>query len=334
MMGGCALGGNSFSVLNLKTGQAVHIRREGHKEVLLGTDDESQAFRTLYLADNHTHFIMRTIAYDGEILEKRIVLIFAREYVPVYHVRQGYALSPDGYSIAYLDERTGELRNLDVRASVSRLLVADLASNLVAVQTLKWLSDSQLLVAVDGTGKPYAQILLVDVAGGAVRVELRPARLSLLAGVQTDGTFLAYRDNSWNRKGFRIYDLQKRAEVGEIIPGPGNYANFERWAENGEARLLYIEAGKTNFPVLRQYDVAMKESRELKRWDSDSTVLICGLFGPRLFYTIEPRAGSKGSRLFLWNALTQQEAEIKGVRTDGVVTVVDHGNRLIYEWLP
>jgi WD40 repeat protein len=352
MMSGCSLGGRSFSVLNLKTGQTVHIRGEsGHSEVLLRTDDKTKTFCTLYLSDNHAHFVMRTIGYDGQILEKRVVPLFAREYVAMYHVRWGYALSPDGSFIAYLDEQTGGLRVFDLQSGSSRPLVADLTTRLAHVSTLEWLSDRELLVAVDGTSKPYAQILVVDVPKGAVHVDLRPARGSLLAGVLTDGVYLAYPDESCNYDGFRIYDLRKRAEVGEIIPAAGFFAGYGRWAGDGEARLFYVESekialhknlkdlyvgsGKASLHILKQFDVASRESRELRTWNSPSVMYIDirGFFGSKLFYETESAVFAP-RRLFVWDAATQQETEIKEVRTSGTVRIVDHGHRIIWGYWP
>lgn len=342
LLSGCTFGGGaftvkfvsrSFGILDLRTGRTAYVPREGHAEKLLRTDDRSRTFRTLYLSDNHKHFVMRTISYEGKVLEEREVPIFGRGYVAIYHVQQGYALSPDASSMAYLDEQSAELRLLDLQSGKSRKVMADLATDIVHVHTLEWLSDRELLFAIDGTFGSKARIAVVDVASGAVRVDLRPGAGSLLAGVKTDGAYLAYRDYNWNRRGFRIYDLRQAREIGEVIPGPDLDAGFERWSTDGEPRLLYIESTRDCRCKLKQYDVARKESKALKSWDEPCIVYICGTAGTKVFYKVRPFDPIRypPSRLFVWDAATQTESEIKGVKTAGTVRIVDGGNRVIYQ---
>ena len=340
LVSGCTLGGRSYSILDLKTGQTVHVPREScHREVLLKTDDATRSFHTLYLANNHRDFVLRTVGYDGQVLKKRVFLPFASEYVALYHVHQGYALSPGGSSIAYLDKQTGCLRLFDVEGRTSRPLLLVAATNVVDIQDILWLSDRELLVAVDAE-KPYAQILVVDVASGAVRVDLRPAARSLLFGVKTDGTYLVYRDNAWNWHGFRIYDLRKQADVGELVPGTGMSFGFPRLAGNGDPRLFYVEkARETDKHTLIVYDVAAKESKSLKSLHSPGYVRVLRVVRSKLFYETTPIIRHEGTRFvsfdwprfFVWDIVTQEESEIKGVKTSGVVRVVDDGNRIIYE---
>ena len=330
---GCSLGGRSFSVVSVRTGQAVHIGHAGHREVLLGTDDGKRQFRTLYLDDAHARFIVRTIGYDGRIVNDHSLPIFAPEYVALYHVHQGYSLSPDGSGLAYLEKSSGGLRLLDTQTGGSRSLLADLTRNLAHVSALEWVSDRQLLVAVDGTSKPYAQIIVIDVHSGRVLTELRPRRLSLLAGVRTDGAYFAYQDHSWNRTGFRIYDLRKQGPVGEITPGAGRFAGFEKWANDPPSRLLYVEVGEDRLPTLKEYDVASGTSADLKSFKVVSTVIPCGQVGSRVFYMQRLRPGFDPGRLFLWDRATQTELEIRHAPISGKVSVIDRGERLLIEEL-
>jgi len=287
----------------------------------------------MHLSDNEKHFVVRTISYEGRTLQERVVPICGRVYALIYQIKQGYALGPDGCSMAYLDEQSGELRLLDLQSGKSRKVMAELATRAVHLHTLEWLSDRELLVATDGTLESYARIAVVDVADSTVRVDLRPGAGSLLGGeVRADGAYLAYADHNWNYNGLRIYDLRQARHIGELVPGPDLYATLPRWSTDGEPRLLYIERTRDSRCTLKQCDVATKESKALKSWDKPSDVYVCGTAGTKVFYKVAPHDPFRNppARLFVWDAATRTESEIKGIETVGEVRIVDTGNIVIY----
>lgn len=338
VLSGCTLGLRSFTIVDLPTGEKVRVgRRSAHRELVLQTDERTASFCTLY-ADKRDRLFSRTIGYDGKVIQTRPVLGLPKQYATLYHVQKGYALSPDGDSMAYLDLSNGEFRISRMTSLAARTIATNLPQSLAGIRTVRWLSETDLLLVAGAVGVPGVDIFVLDSRDGTRKLYIHHQDVLLPAGVETDGRYLSFYDESTQPSGLVVYDLREHQQVGSISPVEGGRIGYEHWAEEGKSRLLYIETGRQHVLTLKEYDPDTGASKELKRWERAGKIFICGYYGTRLFYTLEPPSPPTKQRpdakLLVYDAAVGRESEVPKVGTRGHIWIIAGAQRVICEHWP
>lgn len=331
LLTGCALGRQSYSILNLSIGKSVAVRPVSqYRELIIDTDDQSKSFRT-FSRDTDNGFLIRSINYQGTVLLVNRIPCFSQEYIDSYVYEMGFAVSPNGLAVAFLDESTSELRLFDVKTKTSHVLTTNLAKNKQEIAFLQWVSSEALVVGVNNQHANGARILLLNTQIGGDVLELKVQSLRrFVNSVSMDKRYLAYweglsRNNIFGV--FRLYDLKARREIATIGSKDHFFNGPPFWSPDNE-HVAFISEGQ-----LMRYSLISKQVNILKRFTDDQVVSLRGYSGKRAFYckTLKDSPSQDGA-LFVLDLASEQESMIKGTKTNGKVLVVGDGTFVISGW--
>jgi hypothetical protein len=294
----------------------VYSDSQGYPSVLLGVDEQARTFRYLSMDPREWQYQIRTFDFNGRLVSQTPFPTFSAYYLGRPYCPQGFAISPDCMSVAYLDlqennqydHSTKDLVCFDVRTGARKLLVKDLARIWNSIQLLCWVSNTELLVAVDEYEQGEARLLLVNVEKPEVVFELHPRHpYSPQFSLSHSRRYLVYRDClpvSPMRGALRIFDLVERREVAAIGPGSLSVHARPRW-DPGDNELVYVMEDK-----LMRFFLGSAKLQVLKVFEPRSDILLHGWQGDRVYYTVwgsaSERSPIKVRRLDL---ATQQETE-------------------------
>ncbi|HEY1486786.1 MAG TPA: S9 family peptidase [Micromonosporaceae bacterium] len=186
-----------------------------------------------------------------------------RDYRPDRRFQPTISISPDGASVAYSDNLTGQY-NLVVAAisnGTSRRLTDDADAT---VRDLRWSPDGQQVIfAADANGDEFHQVRRIAATGGAIEsLTDTPGVQFYLGEVSPDGSWISYAGNDRDPidQDILIRNL-KTGEVRRVYQGggmvfPGN------WAPDG-GQLLAVRSDSNTEQVILVVDADGLASEQL-----------------------------------------------------------------------
>jgi hypothetical protein len=285
--------------------------------VLLSVDEQNRTLRFMTKDNAKGCYFINTYDYDAHLIGKTPFPKFSDSCWGSfgYGTGHGGAVSPDYASVAYLE--SGDLSCFDARTGARRVLLPNLARAANDVELLRWISNTELLVAVTVAVKDQhqpdirlkdARLLLIDTEKQAVVFDLHPENLkSSQFSLSHSKRYLAYWEGSGmfeSRGSFKIFDLWERRETAMTESGEAAIFKGPHWSPDDDA-LAYVMDNK-----LMRFSIASKQSEALKSFGQHSRVLLQGYQGKRLYYSVEPTDTLHPIiRLFYFDLSTRQETQ-------------------------
>jgi len=263
--------------------------------VLLNVDEKSRTLHYISKDDVKDCYFISTYDYDGHLVKKTAFPKFSESCWQNFGYGAAYsgAVSPDCTSVAYLDiQRRADTSDndlcwFDARTGGRKVLVKRLANEGNYLEILCWVSDKELLVAVDDPNKPDAHLLLIDIEKPTTLFDLHCGNLRAHQfALSHSKRYLAYWEGFGrfeNRGSFKILDLHDKKEVAVTEVGePATFAG-PKWSAEDDA-LVYVMDNK-----LVRFSVLSKKSEVLNSFDPHLEIALQAWQGERLYYIVEPR---------------------------------------------
>jgi len=289
-----------------------------HPYVLLNVDEQNRTLRYLSKDAMDDRYSISTYAYDGRLVAKAPFPKFSDScwWDFGYGAAYGGTVSPDCTSVAYLeirdpaDKQDKDLCWFNARTSSRKVLVKNLAEGANSLMCLFWVSDKELLVAVDDFDKPDARLLLINTEEPNIQLEFRCGYLRRHQFMLSHSRrYLAYWEGSgrhWSRGSFKIFDLHERREIAVTEPGDPAVHGGPKWSPADDA-LVYVMDKK-----LVKFRIASKESEVLRTFGPHVDIALQDYQETRVYYRVTPTdTVNPRTLLHCYDLATQQETTFK-----------------------
>jgi hypothetical protein len=287
----------------------VYSYSQTHPSLLLGVDEHTRTFRYLGIDPKEFQYQLRTFDFSGRLLSEIPFPKFSTYYLYHFSSHSGFAVSPDCMSVAYLDlqenneydQSTKDLVWFDARTGARKVLVKNLARIWNSIRLLCWVSNTELLVAMDEYYQPEGRLLLVNVEKQEVIFELHPKHTySPQFSLSHSRRYLAY----WESGAFKIFDLREKRELAATAPGKLSVHARPRWAPD-DSELLYVMDDK-----LMVFSMGSEQSEVLRVFGPNFYILLHGYQGDHVYYTIVGGTKARSPvKLRRFDVTTQQEMQ-------------------------
>ena len=316
------------AITHSESGEFAWIKSSSfYPNVLLTVDVRSRTLR--YMSKDHVKgcYLITTYDFNGHAIEKQPFPRFAngcwRDFG--YGPGWGGAVSPDGTSVAYfdfidtLDGRDRDLCWFNARTGARNVLATRLASQPLDIACLLWVSQKEVLVAVDNPRKPDARLLLIDTEGPAIELDLhcRSLRRERFALSQSKRYF-AYWEGAEKYASvgsYKILDLLDKKEVAMTRAGEAEVHSSPKWSSDDDA-LAYIMDN-----ALERFVLASRETQVLRTFPSPDKFIVTlhDYEAGRLFYRVWPTDTLRPAiGFFSVEPRTQKESQLLAPPVHGI----------------
>jgi hypothetical protein len=339
LLTGCVTGKDSYSILNLETGETVSVKKASPcPDEFIGQDAQAKTF-SLFTRTKDDQFEIRDVRYDGSVARTVPVPCFSASYLATYAFdMEGLAVSPNAARIAYYDEKTKDLKLFDIKKQAHQILLTNVAPSIVSLVFLRWRSENELVACVYEYGQPTARCFMIDVESKSLVFDFRPTCLYQISNaLSPDGRYLVYlesylpyqeslREKNFKRQ-YRIYDIRSRREVGAITVPDGDLFGEPRWVESNDG-IFYDHRN-----CLMLYSLALNESRCLREYEPEMIIHPLTSAGRKVYYIVKPQ-GTSGSiyGVYVYDLDKQKESRLDKVKNNGKVIASPDGKFLITGW--
>ena len=265
-----------------------------YPNVLLSVEESSRTLRYMTKDDAKDSYFINTYDYDAHLISTGT---FPRFSDPCwqdfgYGAASSGAVSPDCTSVVYLggknrsDAQGRDLIWFDARTGARKVLVKHFAREPNYLAWLCWVSNTELLAAVDDRNQPEARLLFIDIEKPTITFDLHCLHFrSDQFALSHSRRYLAYWEGLGrheSRGPFKIYDLRERKEVTLTEPGEPAVLGGPKWNAEDDA-LAYVMDDN-----LVKFSVASGRSEVVKSFGPHLRIALQGYQGQRLYYRVEP----------------------------------------------
>ena len=134
-------------ILDLETNVEKMIPSDGYREVLIDHPYTQSGFLTL--TRKGSKLLLRHRDEEGRVIEETELPLLTSGYAG----RNWMDISSDKSAIVYFDGKSHNLIIRSLRTGEERQLLLDIASSSIAIEVLKWLNDSEILLLINDINK-------------------------------------------------------------------------------------------------------------------------------------------------------------------------------------
>ena len=267
--------------------------------VLLKVDELKRTFCYMSEDESAECYIISTYNFDGILISEKPFPQFSKWcWIDFgYGERFSGSVSPDCSSVAYLDikdpwdNKEKDLCYFNANTGIRKILVKNLTRKANDISVLCWISDKEVMVAVDAyddfTNKPAPRLLLIDIEKPTISVDMHCGSLrNSQFAVSHSKRYLAY----WEGMGrysshgsFHILDLLEHKEVAMTEPGEPATFGGPKWNQEDDALSYIMDNNLTTFSI------ASKQTTVLKSFANKYDVTLQDYHGQRIYYRITPK---------------------------------------------